>query len=77
MRESAVALGWPIGRSHVIDCDLSKAGPSSADREGFGKVVGGVGMGRAGSVLRLEVSRLARNSADWQRLLEIWAPADT
>ncbi len=47
------------------------------DREGFQKLVGEVGMGRAGIVLGLEVSRLARNNADWHRLLEICALADT
>jgi DNA invertase Pin-like site-specific DNA recombinase len=34
-------------------------------------------MGRAGIVMGLEVSRLARNNADWHRLLEICALADT
>jgi DNA invertase Pin-like site-specific DNA recombinase len=47
------------------------------DREGFQKLVTEVGMGRAGIVLGLEVSRLARNSADWHRLLEICALTDT
>lgn len=77
LRERAVALGWPIERVHVIDSDLGKSGASSADREGFQKLVGEVGMGRAGIVLGLEVSRLARNSTDWHRLLEICALTDT
>ena len=34
-------------------------------------------MGKAGIVLGLEVSRLARNNADWHRLLEICALTDT
>jgi DNA invertase Pin-like site-specific DNA recombinase len=72
-----VALGWPIERVNVIDSDLGKSGASSADREGFQKLVGEVGMGRAGIVLGLEVSRLARNSTDWHRLLEICALTDT
>jgi DNA invertase Pin-like site-specific DNA recombinase len=77
LRERAVALGWPIERVNVIDSDLGKSGASSADREGFQRLVGEVGMGRAGIVLGLEVSRLARNSTDWHRLLEICALTDT
>ena len=61
----------------VIDTDLGLSGASAADREGFQKLVTEVGMGRAGIVLGLEVSRLARNSADWHRLLEICALRDT
>jgi len=77
LRERAVALGWPIERVHVIDTDLGKSGASSADREGFQNLVSEVGVGRAGIVLGLEVSRLARNSTDWHRLLEICALTDT
>ena len=47
------------------------------DRDGFQKLVAEVSMGRAGIVLGLEVSRLARNSADWHRLLELCAFNDT
>jgi DNA invertase Pin-like site-specific DNA recombinase len=77
LRERAVAMGWPIERVVVIDSDLGQSGASTADREGFQKLVGEVGMGRAGIVLGLEVSRLARNSTDWHRLLEICALSDT
>ncbi len=77
LRERAVAMGWPIERVIVIDSDLGKSAASSVDREGFQKLVGEVGMGRAGIVLGLEVSRLARNSTDWHRLLEICALTDT
>ena len=77
LRERAVALGWPIERVIVIDSDLGQSGASTADREGFQKLVGEVGMGQAGIVLGLEVSRLARNSTDWHRLLEICALTDT
>jgi DNA invertase Pin-like site-specific DNA recombinase len=66
-----VALGWPEDRVIVIDSDLGQSGASAADREGFQKLVAEVGMGHAGIVLGLEVSRLARNSSDWHRLLEI------
>jgi len=77
LRQRSIALGWPQDRVIVVDCDLGLPGASSAQREGFTRLVAEVGMGRAGIVLGLEVSRLARNSADWHRLLEICAVTDT
>src|SRR5213594_2866431 len=77
LRDRAVALGWPVERVHVIDTDLGQSGATAADREGFLRLVTEVGLGRAGIVLGLEVSRLARNSTDWHRLLELCALADT
>jgi len=77
LREQAVTLGWPLERIHVIDSDLGQSGASAVDRAGFQRLVSEVGMGRAGIVLGLEVSRLARNSTDWHRLLEICALTDT
>ena len=77
LRQRAVALGWPADRVIVIDTDMGQSGASAVDREGFQKLVAEVGLGRAGIVLGLEVSRLARNSADWHRLLEICALTDT
>ena len=77
LRERAVALGWPMERVVVIDSDLGQSGASAADREGFQRLVSEVSLGRAGIVLGLEVSRLARNSTDWHRLLELCALADT
>lgn len=71
LRERAMGLGWPIERIIVIDSDLGQSGASVADREGFKRLVSEVGMGRVGIVLGLEVSRLARNCADWYKLLEI------
>jgi len=71
LRRRAVALGWPDDSVIVIDNDLGKSGASAADREGFKQLVADVGMGKAGIVLGIEVSRLARNNADWHRLLEI------
>jgi DNA invertase Pin-like site-specific DNA recombinase len=73
LRQRAVALGWAADQVVVIDSDLGQSGASAADREGFQRLVADVGMGKAGIVCGLEVSRLARNSADWQRLLEICA----
>jgi DNA invertase Pin-like site-specific DNA recombinase len=77
LRERAVALGWPLERIRVIDCDQGHSGASVADREGFKQLTVEVGMGRAGIVLGLEVSRLARNCSDWHRLLEICALTGT
>lgn len=77
LRQRAVALGWPEERIIVIDSDLGQSGASATDRAGFQHLVAEVGLGRAGIVLGLEVSRLARNSADWHRLLEICAFTDT
>ena len=77
LRQRAVALGWTATQIVTIDCDQGHSGASAADREGFQRLVAEVGMGRAGIVLGLEVSRLARNNADWHRLLEICALAGT
>lgn len=77
LRARATALGWSEDRIVVIDCDQGESGASAAWREGFQHLVTDVGMGRAGIVMGLEVSRLARNNADWHRLLEICALADT
>ncbi len=77
LRGRAVALGWRDEQVIVIDNDQGESGASAAWREGFQRLVSDVGMGHAGIVMGLEVSRLARNNADWQRLLEICALADT
>lgn len=77
LRQRAIALGWPSEQVITIDVDQGQSGASAADREGFQHLVAEVGMGRAGIVLGLEVSRLARNNADWHRLLEICALTGT
>jgi DNA invertase Pin-like site-specific DNA recombinase len=77
LRGRAVALGWRDDQIIVIDKDQGESGASAAWREGFQRLVTDVGMGQAGIVMGLEVSRLARNNADWHRLLEICALADT
>jgi DNA invertase Pin-like site-specific DNA recombinase len=77
LRQRAVALGWPCESIEVIDDDQGQSGASTADRHGFQRLVTEVGLGRAGIVMGLEVSRLARNSSDWHRLLEICALTDT
>jgi DNA invertase Pin-like site-specific DNA recombinase len=77
LKQRAIALGWAPEQIIVIDSDLGQSAASSVDREGFQRLVTDVGMGRAGIVMGLEVSRLARNNVDWHRLLEICALADT
>ena len=77
LRQRALTLGWPEERIIVIDHDQGQSGASVVDREGFQRLVAEVGLGKAGIVMGLEVSRLARNCADWHRLLEICALTGT
>lgn len=77
LREGAVQMGWQGDQVVVIDEDLGRSGATSADRTGFQRLVADVGTGQAGVVMGLEFSRLARNSSDWHRLLEICALTDT
>src|SRR5215217_6891774 len=74
--ERAVALGWPPGRIHVIDADLGQSGQDGG-RSGFQELVGEVSLGRVGIILAYEASRLARNNADWYRLLDLAAVVGT
>jgi DNA invertase Pin-like site-specific DNA recombinase len=73
----AQALGWPRSAVTVIDVDLGISGASAAGRTGFAQLAARVGMGEVGIVLSLEVSRLARNNADWYRLLDLAGMTDT
>src|SRR6202166_596845 len=77
LRDRAVALGWPAERIHTIDEDLGISGAHAENRDGFQRLVSEVALGHAGIVLGLEVSRLARNNADWHRLIELAALAHT
>jgi DNA invertase Pin-like site-specific DNA recombinase len=73
----AVALGWPRGAVRVIDEDQGISGSLTEGRSGFAELAAQVGLGRVGIVLALEVSRLARNNADWYRLLDLAGMTDT
>jgi DNA invertase Pin-like site-specific DNA recombinase len=73
----AVELGWPRAGVRVIDEDLGVSGASAAGRAGFAELAAQVGLGQVGIVLALEVSRLARNNADWYRLLDLAGMTDT
>ena len=77
LKRRAQALGWTTDQIIIIDEDLALSGATATDRNGFQRLVAEVGLGRVGVVMGLEVSRLARNSTDWHRLLEICALADT
>lgn len=77
LRGRAIALGWPEDQVVVIDGDQAKSGATATGRAGFQELVSEVGLGHAGIVMGLEVSRLARNNADWHRLLEICALSGT
>jgi len=73
----AVELGWDPARVVVIDEDLGRSGAESTAREGFKALVAAVGLGQVGLVLGIEVSRLARNNADWYGLLDLCSMTDT
>ena len=75
--EEAARLGWEGSRISVIDADLGLSGRTASARSGFKELVGRVCMGEVGAILGLEISRLARSSADLQRLLELCALTDT
>jgi DNA invertase Pin-like site-specific DNA recombinase len=77
LRQRAVLLGWPAHQVVVVDEDLGRSGASTAGRPGFSEMVADVGLGRAGIILALEVSRLARSNADWYQLLDLCALTDT
>jgi DNA invertase Pin-like site-specific DNA recombinase len=75
--DRALALGWPRAQIHIIDKDLGVSGSGLAERSGFAHMTAEVALGRVGIVLGLEVSRLARNNADWYRLLDLCGVTDT
>ena len=70
-------LGWPEDRIVVIDEDLGLSGSGAVARSGFVRLTAEVALGRVGLVLGLEVSRLARNNADWHRLIDFAGLTDT
>src|SRR5262250_2404339 len=73
----ATDLGWPSQQIVVIDEDLGLTGTGIAQRNGFAQLTAEVVLGHVGIVLGLEVSRLARNNADWYRLLDLCGLTDT
>jgi len=77
LASKARELGWPEDRILVIDEDLGLSGSGSVARSGFARLTAEVALARVGLVLGLEVSRLARNNADWHRLIDLAGLTDT
>ena len=75
--EKACQLGWAREQVTVIDEDLGLSGSGWAERSGFARLTADVALSRVGIVLGLEVSRLARNNADWYRLFDLCGVTDT
>lgn len=73
----AQTLGWPPQQVVVVDSDLGRSGADATAREGFKNLVADVGLGKVGIILGIEVSRLARNNADWYQLLDLCALTNT
>ncbi len=77
LRDRALLLGWSRDRIKIIDEDLAHSGSGLVLRQGFTHLTSEVALGRAGLILSLEVSRVARNNADWYRLLDLCGVTDT
>jgi DNA invertase Pin-like site-specific DNA recombinase len=75
MRDRLTALGW--SEIEVIDDDLGRSAAGSVQRIGFERMVAQVCLGKVGAVAAREVSRFARNSRDWQQLIEMCRVVDT
>jgi DNA invertase Pin-like site-specific DNA recombinase len=77
LADRAVLLGWPQSQIHIIDEDLARSGSTTTDRNGFATMTTEVALGHVGLILSIEVSRVARNNADWYRLLDLCGVTDT
>jgi DNA invertase Pin-like site-specific DNA recombinase len=77
LADRACQRGWPKQQGVVIDEDLGLSGSTTDKRSGFARLTSEVALAHVGIVLGLEVSRLARNNADWYRLLELCGVTDT
>jgi DNA invertase Pin-like site-specific DNA recombinase len=77
LAEEATRLGWAADAVEVIDADLGVSGRSVEGRDGFKALVARVCLGEIGAVFGLEISRLARSSADLSRMLELARLTDT
>ena len=76
LKKRAASLGWPDNAIEIIDDDLGKSGKDSAGRGGFTRLARAVAQHEVGAIFALEISRLARSSHDWQRLLALCAVAE-
>jgi DNA invertase Pin-like site-specific DNA recombinase/predicted DNA-binding transcriptional regulator AlpA len=77
LADRACQLGWSNEQVVLIDEDLGLSGSGTDKRSGFARLTSEVALAHVGIVLGLEVSRLARNNADWYRLLELCGITDT
>ena len=75
--DRAIGLGWPKPQIKVIDEDLAQSGSGDVNRSGFTTMTTEVALGHVGLILSIEVSRVARNNADWYRLLDLCGVTDT
>jgi DNA invertase Pin-like site-specific DNA recombinase len=75
MRDRLATLGWSC--IETIDDDLGRSAAGGVTRAGFDRMVAEVCLGRVGAVAAREVSRFARNSRDWQQLIEMCRVVDT
>lgn len=71
LQERALSLGWAEEHIRIIDGDLGISGSGRSKRPGFAQLVTSVSLGEVGAVFGLEISRLARSSADLMKLLEL------
>lgn len=75
MQERLKRLGWR--EVEVVDEDLGKSAAVAMQRSGFQRMVADVCLGKVGAVAAREVSRFARNSREWQQLVEVCRIVDT
>src|SRR5260370_4649142 len=71
--ERAQSLGWSQARIVVLDADLGQSATSKEGRDDFTQLAADVALGHVGIIFGWEVSRLARNNADWYQLLDLAA----
>ena len=75
MKERLRQLGWR--EIEVVDDDLGRSASGTVTRAGFERMVAEVCLGKVGAVAAREVSRFARNSREWQQLIEVCRVVDT
>jgi DNA invertase Pin-like site-specific DNA recombinase len=75
MQDRLRELGWR--EFEVVDEDLGRSAAGTVTRAGFERMVSEVCLGHVGAVAAREVSRFARNSREWQHLVEVCRVVDT
>jgi len=75
MEQRLRQLGW--ADVEIIDEDLGRSAAGMTTRAGFERMVAEVCLGQVGAVAAREVSRFARNSREWQQLVEVCRMVDT